>query len=194
MTRIIAGTKGGQRLATPKGELTRPTAERVREALFSAIASWLGHEGAADDALAGIAFCDLYAGSGAIGLEALSRGADAALLVEKDGPTADLIRNNARSLKLRAEVRAAGVEGLVRQPAPRPFDIVWLDPPYAVAADAVDEVLANLVANGWLADSPLVVVERSSRGRAPDWPAPLSDHWQRRYGETTLHYATTGDA
>lgn len=194
MTRIIAGSRGGQRLATPKNDLTRPTSERVREALFSAIASWLGHEGPVDDALTGVAVADMYAGSGAIGLEALSRGAEAALLVEKDGPTAELIRSNARALKLKADVRAAKVETLVSQPAPRTFDVVWLDPPYAVEADVVDQVLAGLVENGWLADSPLVVVERSRRGRAPDWPSALSEQWLRRYGETTLYYATTGDA
>lgn len=194
MTRIIAGRFGGQRLATPKGDATRPTSERVREALFSALASWAGGNGDADGALADLAFADLYAGSGAIGLEAASRGATHVLLVERDRPTADLVRRNAQTLGVRADVRATSVEQLVAQPAPRAFDVVWLDPPYAVPAATVDQVLADLVAHGWLADSPLVVVERSSRDAAPVWPDPLTETWSRRYGETTLHYATTGAA
>lgn len=192
MTRIIAGSRGGHRLATPKGDLTRPTSERVREALFSALASWLGHDGAADDALAGISFVDLYAGSGAIGLEAMSRGASPVLLVEHDRATAELIRRNAASLSLPAQVRTASVDTLARTAAPHSFDIIWLDPPYAVESAALDEIIAALVGNGWLAADGLVVLERDRRSAPPVWGAGFTDSWLRRYGETTLYYATNG--
>ena len=193
MTRIIAGSLGGQRLATPKGVSTRPTSERVREALFSAVTSWLGHDGSAVDALSGLAVADFYAGSGAVGLEAISRGADNVFLVESDRATADLIRANAAKLKVRAAVRTGSVEQVVRDQPQRPFDVLWLDPPYAVSSDQVDQVLQNLVSQGWLAKSALVVVERSSRSQPPSWPESITDTWFRRYGETTLYYATNGE-
>src|SRR6187431_1390267 len=105
MTRIISGTAGGRRLATPSGPTTRPTTDRVREALFSSIESWCG-------SLHGLRFLDLYAGSGAVGLEAWSRGAGVVTLVEQDRRTATLISNNARTLGFaKADVVAAPVAG-----------------------------------------------------------------------------------
>ena len=108
MSRIIAGSAKGRRIDTPKGSRTRPTTDRTREALFSALASWFG---TADEAperqLDGVAVLDLFAGSGAVGLEAASRGAGPVVLVESDGSTARLIAANARDLRLRADVRAA---------------------------------------------------------------------------------------
>lgn len=189
MSRIVAGSRGGRRLETPAGDATRPTSDRVREALFSALTSWAGT--AADppaDALAGLAFLDLYAGSGAIGLEAASRGAGPVLLVESDARTAVLTRRNVASLALVAGVRTTAVETLARIPADQPYDIVFADPPYALAAERLDAVVADLVAHGWLAPEGLLVLERSSRTPAPRWPSGVVETWARSYGETVLHY------
>jgi 16S rRNA (guanine966-N2)-methyltransferase len=182
VTRIIGGTAGGRRLRTPSGDRTRPTADRVREALFSAVGSALG-------SLGGLRFLDLYAGSGAVGLEAASRGAAAVTLVEQDRRTAALITDNARSVGLDAEVVCAAVgRHLAGRPA-SPYDVVFLDPPYGVDGAEVEGDLRAL-AGGWLADGALVVVERSARDRGLTWPAGFTPGRVRRYGETALSYAT----
>ena len=184
MTRIIGGSAGGRRLQTPRGDLTRPTSDRVREALFSALESSLG-------SLEGLRFLDLYAGSGAVGLEALSRGASTATLVEQDRRTAELIRANARTVGLpETEVVAAAV---ARHLSGRPvaaYDVVFLDPPYSHPGDAVVGDLAALAAPGWLAADAVVVVERSSRQPIGAWPDGFRPDRVRRYGETTLTFAT----
>lgn len=187
MTRIIAGAAGGRRLQTPKGAQTRPTSDRVREAVFSAIESWAG-------SLRGLRVLDLYAGSGALGLEAWSRGAAAVTLVESDRRTADLVRENARSVGCDvATVLARPVAAVLADPAPAAFDVVLSDPPYPLGDDAVAADLALLAAHGWLAPDALVVVERSARSPEPRWPAgvePLAGkRRQKRYGETTVWFA-----
>jgi len=193
VSRIVAGSHRGRRLETPTGATTRPTTDRVREALFSALTSWVGTADAPpEDALAGLAFLDLYAGSGAIGLEAASRGAAAVLLVESDARTAALARRNVASTALPANVRTMSVETLARTPADQPYDVAFADPPYTVAADRLDTVVSELVANGWLAADGLLVLERSRRSPAPRWPAQVVDSWVRSYGETVLHYAALG--
>lgn len=190
MSRIIAGRARGRRLAMPDHHHTRPTTDRVREALFSALVSWAdGQELGPERALDTFAFLDLYAGSGAVGLEAASRGAGPVALVEADRRTAGLARDNARTLDLPATVHAAKVETFLATEPPRAFDIVWADPPYDHDDDQVGAALALLVERGWLAEHGLVVVERSSRSGEPGWPRALGDRWARRYGETTLHYA-----
>jgi len=188
VTRIIGGKAGGRRLQTPKGDLTRPTSDRVREALFSAVESALG-------SLDGLRFLDLYAGSGAVGLEALSRGAAAVTLVEQDKRTAGLVRQNARTVGLPgADVVTSSVaRHLTGRPA-SPYDVVFLDPPYSLTAKAVAADLVALGANGWLTDQALVVVERASREPFPGWPAGFTEGRERRYGETALSFGTwTGD-
>lgn len=187
MSRIIAGSRGGRRIATPPGDRTRPTTDRVREALFSAIASWAGTAATVpEQSLAGLAFCDLYAGSGAVGLEAASRGAQPVLLVEADRRTSLLTRRNATDLALAAEVRAVRVEQLARQRAGAAYDVVFADPPYDVATEAMDELLADLVGNGWVSSAGLVVVERSRRTPELSWSTAFTEHWNRLYGETVL--------
>ncbi len=187
MSRIIAGSAKGRRIATPKGARTRPTTDRTREALFSALASWFD---TADEAperqLADVAVLDLFAGSGAVGLEAASRGAHPVVLVESDGPTAKVIAANAGDLRLRAEVRAARAETVAATPGHR-FDLVFLDPPYDVPTTAVEGILASLAEHA-LAPRALVVVERSARDRPPVWPDALAETWSRDYGETTLYF------
>lgn len=189
MSRIIAGSAKGRRLATPKGANTRPTTDRTREALFSALVSWFDTTDAESGAqLAGVAVLDLYAGSGAVGLEAASRGAGPVVLVEADRPTARLIESNGRDLGLRVDVRAAKAEA-VASGAGRAFDLVFLDPPYGVPTETVEALLASL-AEAAVAPRGLVVVERSARDRAPEWPEAFTDTWEKNYGETTLYYGS----
>jgi 16S rRNA (guanine966-N2)-methyltransferase len=182
VTRIIGGAAGGRRLQTPRGAATRPTSDRVREALFSAVEAWCG-------SLSGLRFLDLYAGSGAVGLEAWSRGAGVVTLVEQDRRTAGLIRDNARAIGFgRPEVLPASVRTVLQRPPAAPYDVVFLDPPYPRTDEAVGEDLAALAAHGWLVPGALVVVERSSRSPRPGWPRGFTNHRERRYGETVLWY------
>jgi 16S rRNA (guanine966-N2)-methyltransferase len=182
MTRIIGGTAGGRRISTPRGAATRPTSDRVREALFSAVESWCG-------SLQGLRFLDLYAGSGAIGLEAWSRGAGVVTMIEQDRRTAGLISANAKDLGFaKADVRVGSVATALHTPPAAPYDIAFLDPPYPLEGDAVDDDLSALAANAWLVPGALVVVERSSRSPAPTWPDGLVPLRDRRYGETVLWY------
>lgn len=186
MPRIVAGTARGRRIATPPGDGTRPTSDRVREALFGRLA----HLGALQEA----AVLDLYAGSGALGLEALSRGARSALLVEKDAKAAAVIRQNVADLDLPATVRNVSVASVLAGPAPDLMHLVLIDPPYAVPETEVEQLLSALVGgssagDGWLEVEAVVVLERSSRSAAPTWPAALRPLESRGYGETTLWYA-----
>jgi 16S rRNA (guanine966-N2)-methyltransferase len=183
VTRIIGGAAGGRRLNTPRGAATRPTSDRVREALFSAVESWCG-------SLHGLRFLDLYAGSGAVGLEAWSRGAGVVTLVESDRRTAALIGHNARTIGFaRAQVLTGAVAATLRKPPSAPYDVAFLDPPYPLEDTAVEADLAALAGQGWLVPGALVVVERSSRSPEPAWPDGFTDTREKRYGETTLWYA-----
>jgi 16S rRNA (guanine966-N2)-methyltransferase len=181
MTRIIGGSAGGRRLETPKGQATRPTSDRVREALFSAIESWCG-------SLDGLRFLDLYAGSGAVGLEAMSRGAGVATLVEQDRRTAALIARNAKLLGFHVDVIAHAVSGVLASPPRASYDVVFLDPPYPLPDAEVDANLAALVAQGWLTADALVVVERASKRSSTTWPEGIELLRERKYGETMLRY------
>ncbi|MET9673818.1 16S rRNA (guanine(966)-N(2))-methyltransferase RsmD [Streptomyces sp. NPDC006482] len=187
MTRVIAGTAGGRRLAVPPGTGTRPTSDRAREGLFSTWEAFLG-------TLDGTRVADLYAGSGAVGLEALSRGAVHALLVEAEPRAAKTIRENIKALGLPgAELRTGKAEQIVTGPAPAdPYDLVFLDPPYAVADDDLREILLTLRSEGWLTGDALVTVERSTRGGEFDWPAGFEPLRARRYGEGTFWYGRAG--
>jgi len=182
MTRIVAGVLGGRRLSVPPGQGTRPTSDRVREALFSSLSHLTDLDGAR--------FADLYAGSGAVGLEACSRGASHVLLAESDAKAARVARGNITTLGVAGSVRLVTdkVERLLAGAAGEPYDVVFLDPPYAVTEERVAEVLRAL-AERWLAPDAIVVAERSGRGPAPAWPEGLDQFAERRYGETTLWYA-----
>jgi len=158
----------------------------VREALFSAIESWCG-------SLQGLRFLDLYAGSGAVGLEAWSRGAGVVTLVEQDRRTATLIGTNATTLGFgRANVLATAVATALAKPPAAPYDIVFLDPPYPLEETALANDLATLVDNGWLVPGALVIVERSARSPEPAWPVGFEDVRSRKYGESTLWYGHAG--
>jgi 16S rRNA (guanine966-N2)-methyltransferase len=161
----------------------------VREALFSVITSWAGTAGSrSEESLAGLAFLDLYAGSGAVGLEAASRGAAPVLLVESDRRTARIIGDNARELDLPVQVRTGRVLDVIAGPPPGPYDVIFADPPYELGSADLSRVLATLLEQGWLNDDALVVVERSSRTDDLSWPEDPADVWSRAYGETTLHF------
>ena len=186
MTRIIGGSAGGRRLKTPQGDNTRPTSDRVREALFSAIESSLG-------SLVGLRFLDLYAGSGAVGLEARSRGAGVVTLVEQDRRTAGLIRDNARTLGFAdVDVVASSVDRALAHEPRAPYDIVFADPPYPVGTDEIVHLLTRLRDQGWLVPEALVVVERGSRSPDIPWPEGYSALRSKKYGETTLWYGHAG--
>ncbi|MFF8034274.1 MULTISPECIES: 16S rRNA (guanine(966)-N(2))-methyltransferase RsmD [unclassified Streptomyces] len=184
MTRVIAGAAGGRRLAVPPGQGTRPTSDRAREGLFSTWQSLLGGP------LDGARVLDLYAGSGAVGLEALSRGAGHVLLVEADARAVRTVRENVKSLRLPgAEVRSGKAEQIIRTAPPQePYGIVFLDPPYAVPDGDLREILLTLRSQGWLTEEALVTVERSTRGGEFGWPAGFEAIRARRYGEGTFWY------
>lgn len=180
MTRIIAGAAGSLRLATPSSG-TRPTSDRVREAVFSRL------EARAD--LSGT-ILDLYAGSGALGLEAASRGASTVLLVEKDSAAARVIATNIATLRealphSQLLVSQDSVESFLVGPVTHTIDGVFIDPPYET--DGVDAVLGALTP--WLADGAWVVVERSTRSGAPHWPAGFEPWPNKTYGETAIYIA-----
>jgi len=151
--RIIAGEWRGRKLAAPKGDATRPTADRTRETLFSMLTSRLG-------SFEGLSVADLFAGSGALGLEALSRGAATALFVEQDAKALDAIRANVRALnaEARATVRAGSV--LALGIARAPLDLVLLDPPYRTGAGAV--ALDRLLRLGWISAGTWISLETAA--------------------------------
>jgi len=177
VTRIIAGAAGGRRLEVPKGDRTRPTSDRVREAVFSGLD--------ARGVLQGARVLDLFAGSGALGLEAASRGAAEVVLVDSSRAATDVARRNVGALGMRATVVLSSAQKFLTGRSPVPQDVVLVDPPYAVGEDVLTEVLAALVA-GWLVPGGLVVLERSSRSLEPRWPAGLVREGVRRYGETAI--------
>jgi 16S rRNA (guanine966-N2)-methyltransferase len=181
--RIVAGLARGRRLAVPPGDAVRPTADRVREALFSSL----------QPRLPDARVLDLYAGSGALGLEAASRGAARVVLVERDRRVLEVLRGNVTAVGLAGVEVVAGEVLAVLAGRGGPslsggaFDLVLADPPYATAASEVDAMLAALQPH--LAPDAEVVVERARRDPPPDWPAGFAPREPRRYGAATLHRA-----
>ena len=146
--RVIAGTHRGRPLIAPAGDATRPTADRTREALFSMLTSRLG-------SFEGLAVADLFAGSGALGIEALSRGAGTCLFVEQDRAALDSLKANLAKLGLKGDVRATSVMAL--GPAPAPLDLIMMDPPYGSGAGAV--ALDRLARLGWTGPATWISIE-----------------------------------
>jgi 16S rRNA (guanine966-N2)-methyltransferase len=184
LTRIIAGAARGRRLAVPKGTVTRPTSDRAREGLFATVTTIHGP-------LHGARVLDLYAGSGAVGLEALSRGAARVVFVESDARAAQVIRANLASVALPGGELARGQvqRFLDRGPgAEAAFDLVVADPPYAASEAEVTGMLTVLASGGWLAPGALVAVERATRAGPLPWPAGYRADRSRRYGEATFWY------
>ncbi|MGH3920602.1 MAG: 16S rRNA (guanine(966)-N(2))-methyltransferase RsmD [Pseudonocardiaceae bacterium] len=180
MTRIVAGVAGGRRLAVPPHG-TRPTSDRVREAVFSALQ--------ARRDLSGARVLDLYAGSGALGLEALSRGAKHVRFVESDRRAAAVLRRNVEAMGLPgAQVTTGTVQAVLRGDPGEPYDVVLADPPYALDDATLASVLSTLASGGWLARLALLVVERPAKALPPTWPDDVAALTHRRYGDTAVYY------
>jgi 16S rRNA (guanine966-N2)-methyltransferase len=181
--RIIAGEAGGRRLEVPPGEAVRPTSDRVKESVFSALGP---------GRLVGARVLDLFAGSGALGLEALSRGAAEALLVDRDQAAARAIRANIETLGFdgRAVLRQSPVTTVLADRRPGdPFDLALLDPPYDTPAAEVEAVLRQLVEGEWLAPDATIVVERAAGTSPLVWPPGWGSTWERCYGDTLVLFA-----
>jgi 16S rRNA (guanine966-N2)-methyltransferase len=184
--RIVAGKFRGANLVAPKGLATRPTSDRVRQALFNVLEH--GPPGLHFD---GVRVLDLFAGSGALGLEALSRGARFCLFVEESAEARGAIRRNVEALGLtgvtkiwRRDATKLGEAGRIE-----PFDVVLCDPPYGQGLG--QRALAAAVAGGWIAPDAVVVLEERT-GSAADWPEPLQEIDRRRYGDTAIAIARAG--
>jgi 16S rRNA (guanine966-N2)-methyltransferase len=191
--RIVAGHLASRRLATPPGQGTRPTSQRVRESVFAQLAAWAGSgAAAAERQLAGLSFLDLFAGSGAVGLEAASRGAGPIAWVERDRAAAQLIERNRRQLGVAGTVLTTEVGRLLAAPARRSYDLVWLDPPYDLESELVDRLLDDLQSQAWLAPGGLAMVERSARRPEPIWGPDFTQRWVRHYGDTVVCFARKG--
>ena len=191
MTRIISGRLRGRSITVPPAG-TRPTTDRVREALFSAIVSRVD--------LTGAAVLDLFAGSGALGLEAVSRGADVAWFIEENPRAVACLRKNTTGLSssfpaVEATIRRAALPAAVAGPCPVAggFDLVLADPPYAGSGALDAPVLQALLEGGWLAGDALVVWERSRRDPAVRWPDGYEREFERTYGETAVEMARPVD-
>jgi 16S rRNA (guanine966-N2)-methyltransferase len=181
MTRIVAGSARGRRLVVP-GHGTRPTSERAREALFGTLDSYLE--------IVGARMLDLYAGTGAVGLEALSRGAKHATFVERNRTAIDVLRRNiaATGVGGAEPVQASVAAYLNAGTPPEPFDFGFADPPYALAEPALVEVLRALADPRWTAPGAIVVVERAAAASAPMWPIGYESIKEKRYGQSMLWY------
>ena len=186
MSRVIAGSAGGRRLAVPPGRGTRPTSDRAREGIFSTVGSLFG-------SLEGSRVLDLYAGSGALGLEAASRGAASVTLVDHSVRAATACRKNAAHILKSApkghavtvDVSSSPVQAFVSG-ARQFWDVVFLDPPYELGNAEVAHNLAALVPR--LAPDAVVVLERSSRDAAPALPEGLELDRRKDYGDTALYW------
>lgn len=188
MSRIIAGAAGGTPLASVPGSLTRPTTDRVKEALFSRLDAF--------EIIAEARVLDLYAGSGSLGVESASRGARTVDLVESDGKASEVCQRNADLINTVAghkvvSVHRSKVESFLERAAEgTPWDLVFLDPPYPLDEAGLAAVLAKLLP--YLAEGAVVVVERSTRSAEPSWPEGLERFAEKKYGETRLWFAEPG--
>jgi 16S rRNA (guanine966-N2)-methyltransferase len=185
--RIITGKFKGAKIEAPEGLATRPTSDRVRQALFNV----LEHGAPAVD-FEGCRVLDLFAGSGALGLEALSRGARFCLFIEEDAAARAAIRRNVEALGLtgvtkiwRRDATSLGPAGTLT-----PFDLIFCDPPYAQSLG--ERALASAVAGGWVAADAIAVIEDRA-GVAVTWPLPFVEIDRRRYGTTEFGIAKSGD-
>ena len=185
MTRVVAGTVGGRTLAVPQAG-TRPTSERVREALFSRLEHL--------DVVDGARVLDLYAGSGALGIEAASRGAAHVTLVESARDAAEVCRRNVTALGLSGTVQvvAEKAERYAQRAAVAPWDLVLVDPPYDLPEDDLAGVLTGVAPA--LSAPAVVVVERGARTPEPAWPSMLVRFDRRTYGDTVMWFAELADA
>lgn len=184
--RIIAGLGKGRNLFSPSGE-TRPTSDRAREALFSTLESEFG-------SLNDLAFLDLYCGSGAVGVEALSRGAAVVYAVDKEEKATAIARQNFELLESLTgigtnSVFTSSVGKFLEKGSDLAFDIIFLDPPYDLPNNEIEKSLESIVSNGFLKNSSIVAIERDSKSKPLKWPAGLKESKVRKYGAATIFYA-----
>lgn len=188
--RIVAGAWRGRRIAAPDGRDTRPTSDRVREAVFDILASRLGPD------LGRPAVLDLFAGSGALGLEALSRGARETVFVDNDRRALGVLRANIRTVGAEASAHVVPADAL-RPGAPLvlpggPFALLFADPPYRIEPARVGEVFAALAAAGRLAPGACAVYEHDALTSAV-WPHPYQEFDRRAWGSTAVSFATMSE-
>lgn len=176
MTRIISGSARGRELKVPKSG-TRPTSDRVRESIFTALDHRMG-------GFSGAKVLDLFSGSGAFALEALSRGAESATCVESARSAAQVISTNAANLGFPAKVVCEDALKYVARPAGGGFDLVFADPPYEMATEVLTQLVKDLKAGGWLAEGAWLVIERSDRSAPLPEPDGAESYEYRKYGET----------
>jgi 16S rRNA (guanine966-N2)-methyltransferase len=184
--RIIAGLAKGRNLISPK-EGVRPTSDRAREALFSTLESEFG-------SISDLSFMDLYCGSGAVGAEALSRGAAFVQGVDQDAKAVEVAKSNHELL---SKIHGVGISKIIQspvkrfleQPAQSKFDIVFLDPPYDATMSEVFEVLNLLSSSGFLKKGSIIAIERDSKSKPINWPKELTLLKERKYGAATIFYA-----
>lgn len=184
MSRIIAGSAGGTRLFSVPGDGTRPTTDRVKEALFSRLESY--------NIISDARVLDLFAGSGALGIESASRGAHLVHLVESDGRAADVCQRNADLVNKAladkvVKVHRAKVESFLQHESAGGWDLVFIDPPYNLSQSKLNHILEQLCRH--LSEESIVVVERSARTAEPEWPDGLEWFSAKKYGETQLWFA-----
>lgn len=183
--RIIAGSAKGRKLISPEGTSARPTSDRAREALFSSLESEYGD-------LKGIRFLDLFAGSGAVSAEAISRGAGSSVAVESDRNAVAIARTNiemAKSSSLDAEVSVieSDVESFAQRRS-NPFDVIFMDPPYAYSAEELARLLTQLHLSGFIVEQTLIVIEREGKTHSFPWPSGMHEVKVRKYGNAAIFY------
>jgi 16S rRNA (guanine966-N2)-methyltransferase len=184
--RVIAGIAKGRNLISPMGA-TRPTSDRAREALFSSLESEFG-------SLNNLSLLDLYCGSGAVGVEALSRGASIVIGIDNEEKATNVARQNFQLIEKLSgigtySVFTMSVGKYLDKPADIPFDIIFVDPPYELPNNEIEKNLSALVSNKYLKASSVIAVERDSKSRPLVWPTGLAEVKIRKYGAATIYYA-----
>ena len=184
--RIIAGLAKGRNLISPSGA-TRPTSDRAREALFSTLESEFG-------SINDLTVLDLYCGSGAVGAEALSRGAAVVYAVDNDEKATSVTRQNFALLENisgigTTSVITSSVGKFLDKTSELQFDVIFLDPPYDLPNNEIEKTLSSLVKNGFLKSSAVIAIERDSKSKRLNWPLGLKELKERKYGAATIFYA-----
>ena len=183
--RIIAGIGKGRKLFSPPS-ITRPTSDRAREGLFSSLISTFG-------TLEGLHFLDLFAGSGAVGVEALSRGAALVEAVESNSESADVCEENFALLSSltgvgKFKVHNKTVFEFLNHTASNPYEIIYIDPPYEVANSEIEKILKKIISLNLLSKFGVIAIERDGKVKAFTWPPSLTELKVRSYGAGSIHY------
>ena len=185
--RIIAGLGKGRKLFSPPS-ITRPTSDRAREGLFSSLISSFG-------TLEGLHFLDLFAGSGAVGVEALSRGAGLVESVENNPDSAEVCEKNFELLKNQPnlgkfKVHKTTTFEYLNHLANKQFEIIFLDPPYEVSNVEIEKILKKILSNNLLSKFGVIAIERDAKGEAFTWPEGFEEVKIRSYGQGAIHYGS----